>query len=744
MDVLLELTNQNNISWVYNPTYMRLFNNHILMILSSKVIGINEIELMSKILYILNTIYEYSGESIIDDDIYDSIQNIYQTHTGNQYKKCKNDFVSDVVISSESFNNKLNSNNNIITTEYFNGYNTILNDEWRSLYRFSNDVLNFDQEITHKSNLVGTLDKCKFVLCSDVPANIADQSNISILERDFFGKHIQQGIIDPNETISVTCELKYDGVSVECEISKGMVKSAITRGDLYNNVGINRIVALRNKFFPNHVNYNIENDIVKFEAIISYYDMLRYNLGNSINYKNPRTCISGLMNRLDVETFHELITLIPLKSSKFQDLPRCEEIEMLNNLYSNRVDLNKLYRVFTGNYVSILYQIKEFVKEAQDIREMMPFMYDGIVVTYNDERIKNILSRVNHVDKFSIAIKFPAMSKITTFRNYYFTVGKDGRITPMAEYDLIEFMGTLHTVSSLHSYKRYKELGLTPGEKIRVDYVNDCMPYISKYENIVNNVPDEIKCPSCNSDTVIVNDMCFCTNIQCEGRIISRTVDMLAKLGFDGVSVAFVEKCKLFKLYDILNITDEFLLSLGFGDVQTLNIMREKDRIIGRSIMDYDFLGALGFTGISSERFKLILSNYDLLELIDIIDNNRRDLLLQIKGIGETIVNTLFEEFNIFRDDILNCIGIMNIIPYKELSKESLGNIRISGFRDKELVNMLTNKGFSVTYGSVTKDTKYLIIPDDPGYTSSKVNTANKYGIDIIHRSEINNIIPLL
>lgn len=739
---IVSMIDNNDITWIYNPSYMRLFNNYILLTLSISHDNMTseDYKNLTDILYILNTIYEYSGDSIIDDDIYDSLQNLYQKYSnGVQFKDYNKSFNSNINLSTDSFNNMKNSLYTTIETPMFYGYNTKLNDEYRSLFRFNNDVLNFDSELTHKGNLVGTLDKCKFILECDVPDNMKDLSNITILERDFFGKHIKSGIYGPNDIISVTCELKFDGISVECLISNGMIKSAITRGDLYNNTGVNRIQTLRNKFFNNHQINNIEDDIVKFEAIISYIDMMTYNRLNCNGYKNPRTCISGLMNRLDSENFSDLITLVPLKSKQFDYLPRSEEIEVLNNLYSNRVNLNNLYRVFSGNYIEVLYQIKMFLNEANEIRDNMPFMYDGIVITYNDQHIKDTLGRVSNVDKYSIALKFPSLFKITTFRSYSYTIGKDGRITPMAHYDLIEFIGTHHSYSSLHSYKRYKELGLVPGEKIRVDYVNDCMCYISKYEDFVHDVPDII-CPSCGSSTEVISDMCYCTNINCEGRLISRTVDMLSKLGFDGISSAFVEKTKIFNLYDILTINRDFLISLGFGTIQTENILNEINKIINTPIYDYNFIGSFGFTGISNERFKLILNVFNISELLEIINSGNSNVLLSIKGIGNTIINILDNEFNIFIDDIIKCLSIMNVIQSKGSLSNIKGKVRISGLRDDNLCIMLEDHGYEVSYGSVTKNTSYLIVPSTD-YTSTKVNNAKKYNIPILTINEIEKIL---
>lgn len=731
---IVNRVNSNDISWISLESATKEIRYLSMYIINnSNNLNVNDINSLCDILYILNSVYESFGISIIDDDIYDSLQNIYQNiNNGNQFKKCKN-MITDYnksVINKFDYNQILNKN--IIdfkNTNYFNNYDNTIHPDKKLLVRMGDINNSYNEELSHKTDLVGTLDKCKFVLCSEVDQNSINNSNVTILERDFFGKHIKDGILDPDRRFSVVCELKYDGVSIECLISKGVINSAITRGDLSQNKGVNRLSSVMFKAFPKHMKSNAEDDIVKFEAIVLYEDMCIFNMKTGSDYKNPRTCISGIMNRLDSSKYTNYITLIPLKSNNFSNLNRAEEIEVLNSLYSERIGINGLYNIFTGNYISILYQIKQYMIEVQKMRNYLPFMYDGIVITYLDEDIKEKLGRVNHVDKYSIALKFPSLSKLTKFIRYFFTVGKDGRITPMAEFEPIEFLGTNHNIASLHSYKRYKELGLISGEIIRVDYVNDCMAYIYKHEDIINEVPD-IVCPCCGSEVYVKSDMAFCCNINCSGRIISRVSDMISKLGFTGISDSFVINTGIKSLTELCNIDNNFLKSKGFGDIQIINIINEIEKIKNTPIYDYIFIGSFGFTGVSSERFKLILSKFNISELFDICNNNDMLSLTSIKGIGDTIVLNIFNDMKLFKNDIIKSMKYFNIIETKN-NIINKGKIRFSGIRDEKFMKYLNEKGYDANENSVTKDTKYLIVPYE-GFTSSKVNKAISYNVNII------------
>ena len=56
--------------------------------------------------------------------------------------------------------------------------------------------------------------------------------------------------------------------------------------------------------------------------------------------------------------------------------------------------------------------------------------------------------------------------------------------------------------------------------------------------------------------------------------------------------------------------------------------------------------------------------------------------------------------------------------------------IVITGFRDDTLSDLVSPLGYFVTDSGVTRDTSILLIPQ-PGFASSKVDKAMKYGVQI-------------
>lgn len=593
--------------------------------------------------------------------------------------------------------------------------------------------------------LVGTLDKCKFVTCKEaVERGEINDSNVKILERDFFAEHIKKGIIEPNGVYTMCCELKYDGVSVEADCGRYVV-SARSRGDTGIGQASDMSPILTGYQFP-RMPVGFDNTIgVKFEAIIQRPDMERFKQMKNYPYKNCRTAIVGLMNSADGAAYRDLITLVPLQVEEkiFNGTEiqgnRVAEIEFLNDFFSSK-GCPMRYVMIQGTYIELLYQIKLFLEDAEYARNFIPFMYDGIVVSYVDQDVRRALGRENFINKYSMAVKFNALKKQTIFRGYSFTVGQDGSITPMIHYDPVEFYGTIHPNSSGHSYKRFMELELKVGDIIDVEYVNDVMPYVSKPYNDHNEqnpnpiVPFPSNCPFCGASIEISpsGKSAKCTNPDCKERAFTRMQNMFTKLNLAEFGQATVKALGKLHLHEICEIyeNDNFQ-QYGFGDGEARQLKAEIDRFINNPINDYDLFGSLGFTNVGSKTWQLIFNNMRMddfvcymtspAELCGCTEDMLYDDLIQIKGVGPVALQTIFAEIEYFIPDIIYCMRHCKQIIRtfgKKLSKQ----IRATGFRDKELFSLLRSNGFDADdNGSVTKSTDILLVPYEGFSGSSKL-----------------------
>lgn len=590
--------------------------------------------------------------------------------------------------------------------------------------------------------LVGTLDKCKFVLSKQAKdRGVYDDPTVRIFERDFLYKNNSRMGINITDNIDLVAELKYDGISIEAEVTDRIV-SARTRGDTTNDLAADLTPILEGYRFRRAL--PIKEPIgMKFEAILTYENLRKLSMLKGKEYANCRNALAAIVGSRDGRRYRDLITLVPLAvdNSVIKKLDmkiREEEIWFLNAYYANDVYLS--YSSIHGPYVQALYQVKKFVDEAEYLRDKLQFMYDGVVVSYSDMDIRNILGRENSVNKWTVAIKFNPMKKNTIFTGYTYTVGQNGNVTPMIHYLPVEFYGTIHTKSSGHSFKRFKELDLAIGDIITVEYRNDVMPYVSKPDIPENEhnprEPEKIitQCPFCGS-TLEVTDSgktLKCPNLECPERVTMRITNFLAKIGVKDFSEATV------RALGIKHIEDLFFTEIEYSTVEeligpnnALNFIKQINDISRTPTWDYVLVGALGFTGIAAAKWKMIFQYITLNDLINCKSSELYNRLSNVHGIGKTTVNVIVVERQFYRADLLAVSTMFTVMNSGDETKKC--KIRFTGFRDANLVSDVIGAFpyVDIGEGSVTKDTDILLIPME-GFSSVKVNKAEKYGVKIL------------
>lgn len=732
-----------------------------------------EKEELDTLMRICNIIYGNTDSKlmIVEDGVYDLLQEEYKSYFPDNYQvgtevipfKNMDQFVNNIEqkVNPISFytDDEIDKLDKMFYREDLieSDYKLSPNDLKINPIKFENDISKrqHTKPLEHP-DLVGTLDKCKFVLMKDaIEKGVENEPNVKVLERDFFGQHIMQGIIKPDQKLVMVLELKYDGVSVEATCTNQVIDAG-SRGDTGIGVASDMTPILEGYDFPN-VPPEIFNEPLglKFEAIMTYMNLWKFNKDKGKDYKNGRSAIVGLFGSGDAWKYRDYITLVPLQLQRLpgMDDDRIVEIEFINKYFAKGEKLR--YAVVYGTYVELLYQIDLFRKEAEFARGFLPFMYDGIVVSYLDKDIRKALGRKNFVNKYSMAVKFNPLKKQTEFIGYTYTVGQDGSITPMIHYNPVEFYGTIHPKSTGHSYARFKELNLIKGDILDIEYTNDVMPYVKKADIDVNTKrAEDFKpekfiefCPECGQPLFVkqknkndikliaFEDVCdkpndfktvYCINKQCSGRKLSRVVNMLAKLNFQDFAEERIKTLNLYSFKELMEVDIDTLKILGDTNADKFKI--QIDKLHNDQVFDYVLLGSLGFTNIGKEKWKLICNKYTIEDLIygstlDEIQEHLRKILTGIKGIGPVAIETIVTEMEFFINDIIYMVKNMkNIIS--TIGRKESKQIRFTGVRDKQLILDLTAKGYDITDGSITKKTDILIVPHE-GFTSTKTQNVS-------------------
>lgn len=712
-----------------------------------------QIECMRYLLMICNILYNRTDMLVlpVEDGVYDLLLETYKEYDSNFQ-------VGSAVVQFKAQLQDMNPNR-IETKQAFHFITPIERDELRQqvfnrLISFDtpkydyNDIVKpafrFDQgyisKRTHTTahnhpDLVGSLDKCKFVTIKEAEeAGVLNDPSVKILERDFFGDHIKRGIIRPDQELEMVLELKYDGVSIEADCAREII-SARTRGDTGAEVASDMTPILAGYQF--HHNDVLRDRVVgvKFEAIMTKSNLDKFNELRGTKYANCRTAIIGLFGASDGYKFRDLITLVPLAVDR-NDVPevtnRIEEIELCNRLYKSHGEPLR-YMYIHGNYIECLYFIKKFADEAVAFRDYVNFMFDGIVVSYLDENIRATLGRENYINKFSMAVKFNPLSKITEFLGYTYEVGQDGRICPMLHYQPVEFFGTIHTKSTGSSLARFNTLALKSGDYITVTYRNDVMPYVTSIDCEHNrNNPNPViefptTCPCCGTPLEITQSgkTALCPNMDCRDRVIARMSNMLQKMNIKGFADSTIATLGVKHFYELMNLKYDSV-ALLIGPTNASNFVDVIDRIKHGNILDYILVGALGFTGGSTQTWKTIFQNMYLENFLRTMEDDPTELymkLTEIAGIGDTTAKSIIEEYPYFEKDLYYILNQTNFQNLRDrFGSTNNKQIRFTGCRNLQLQEQLNNLGYDIDgNASVTKKTDILLVPYK-GFHSTKIS----------------------
>ena len=434
----------------------------------------DDLESADALIRISNILYNDTTANVLplDDGVYDQLITIYKKYNPNynvgaipmQFEEIPENFIDEdkilyVGLTEEQENSKL------YIKDIWNQHTSLLAPERPVMLQHPEPPIT-KRLINTKHNypeLVGTLDKCKFVLNNDAAmANALDKPSVDIFERDYIHKCLSLGVIQPDEVFDMVGELKYDGVSIEAEVCGDRIISAMSRGDTGEEIATDLTPIFKNYIFYNARNVPKEPFGIKFEAVITRRNLELLGNARGRKYANARNAIIGLLGASDGPNFIDYITLIPLSTS--MEMDRVQELNFLNKYY-NTGEYNRFCQ-FRGNYIQILYQVKQYTESAEVVRTILPYMIDGVVISFTDPNKIAMLGREGSVNKYQMAIKFNPKEVISTFLGYSFSIGKSGDVIPMVHFKPVEFIGTIHTKQTIHSYQRFKELGLLRGSQI--------------------------------------------------------------------------------------------------------------------------------------------------------------------------------------------------------------------------------------------------------------------------------------
>lgn len=534
----------------------------------------------------------------------------------------------------------------------------------------------------------------------------------------------------------VVIEPKYDGLTIVIYPER----KAVTRGS--GVIGEDVTLNVQNFIRTNNpYNYPIRGEAIMPISVFNEINKQRELEGKDL-FKNPRNAIAGLLRNKDNTNIPKGLRFIAyeLIGSKLSHMQQL-------------IELKDYYEIPEANTIWNYSDIDDAVKFIKNFdRSKLDYEIDGLVIKSNKTNALDIFGETEHHPNHSIAYKFPNQGEWTVLKSITWQTGRTGRVTPVAELKPVDILGSTIERATLHNIGYINALELQIGDCVLVVKSNDVIPAVIKCEHTENSKPIEIinECPSCGTKLVMVNDQLFCTNNNCQAKLLYRTSHMVGRdaLNIDGLSgqtiLKMIEAGYIKEPWDIFNITEAQILLLdGFAKKSAKKIYENI-----QSARNCDFDKAIYASGIELVGRKV---SKDIAKEFGTWNNLKTspkveimDMLHCIVGIGDNIIDSFIKNFNLL-EELMEYLNIKELVK-QDLTFKSLDNLtfvvtgNVETFKNrKELEELITSLNGKLS-GSVSSKTNYLI-NNDVTSNSGKNKKAKELNVPIISEQMFNKMI---
>ena len=569
--------------------------------------------------------------------------------------------------------------------------------------------------------------------------------------------------------IDFMCEPKIDGLSISLLYVNGNLFNAVTRGD--GKIGeivtdnVKTIKDIPHKLKGNYPNLiEIRGEIFMKKANFEELNESQIEKNGKV-FANSRNAAAGSIRQKDINILKERkLNFYAFSVGEYtNDFNIKTQFDLLKKFEQMGVNTNQ--ESFRASRIE---DIKKFYSLMISKRNELDYDIDGIVYKVNDRILQERLGNLSRSPRWAIAHKLPPEIVETILLNIETQVGRTGALTPVGKLKPVKVGGVLVSNVTLHNEDEISRKDIRIGDILKIQRAGDVIPQVTEVikEKRQNNskvyVPPNF-CPSCGGKTYKPKNEAIrrcLSGVNCPSQTVEKLKHFVSKnafniegLGDKLIVMLFKEKIindfsDIFKIYKHKELLEK---REGLGKLSVSNLLNsiESKKRISLDKLIY----ALGIKQIGENNAKLLALNYNSFENFCSEMEKANDKLsdsfqklVSIDQIGENIAEDIILFFNtssnlIMLKELLNYVRIENVeqklinSPYKDKIVVLTGTLDTMS-RD-EAKQKLNNLGAKVS-SSVSKNTDYVIVGDQPG---SKAKKAKELNIPIINENEWIEII---
>lgn len=536
----------------------------------------------------------------------------------------------------------------------------------------------------------------------------------------------------------LTCEYKFDGLTLNILYEKGVLTKATTRG----NGEIGEVVTEQVKTIkrlPQTISYKGTIEI-QGEGLLRLSQLERYNQTAKEPLKNARNGAAGAIRNINPQITAERGLSFMAYNIGYSDMPFETQESMRTFLKGEGFEVEGDFEVIDSAQDAMKY-----ADATGEKRPHLDYLIDGVVFKVNDVNLRDRIGYTEKFPKWAVAYKFKADEMTTTLLDVVWQVSRSAKLNPIAVLDAVDIGGVTVQRATLNNYGDILKKGVKIGDRVFVRRSNDVIPEIT---GVAIENPEAVEiakptvCPVCHSPVKEVGAFLYCTGDNCAPQIVSKLDHFASKdaMDIDGFSEKTAEllynERGVESAVDLYKLTaDDFFGLDGFGDKKVSNLLSAIEKSKHTSLDGFIF--ALGIDGIGKKTAK------DLVKAFRTLENLRSatfEQLVQIEGVGEILANNIIayfadEENERFVDSLLAC-GITFEETKQKSGVFSGMKIVLTGslptYKRGEATKLIEDNGGEVA-SSVSKNVDLVLAGEDAG---SKLEKAQKLNIRIIDEQE--------
>ena len=564
-----------------------------------------------------------------------------------------------------------------------------------------------------------------------------------------FDERVRKGLeSDPQYLL----EPKLDGASIELVYENGLFVRAVTRGNgrtgevVTENVRTISSLPLR---LLEHAREAPELLAIRGEVImyLSAFEALNQRMveQGTEPYVNPRNSASGSLRQLDsrVTAGRPLDVLAyDILMLRGAHIGSDEEgVRALSDWGFRTPD--RIKRVTTVE------NIIKYHRSFEEDRDDLDYEIDGVVIKLDDLDAREDLGATSHHPRWALAFKFEPRKEITRIERIAVSVGRTGKLTPVALLRPVEVGGVTVSRASLHNREEVTRKDVREGDLVRVQRAGDVIPQVvervdedGRERGAAFEMPD--RCPACDTPVEESGPFTHCPNrFGCPAQLKRGIMHFGSRTGLDieglGEETAnlLVDRGLVKELANLFDLTAEHLEPLdGFAEKSAANLAEAIQA--KKSIELHRFLYGLGIPEVGATVAWDLARHFLSFEGVQAATAEELEV---VEGIGPI----MSEQIRSFLDDERNRARIqavldrgMDLIPPEDTGGQALAGQRfvftgaLEGFARSEAKRLIEGAGGRVV-GSVSGETSYVVVGADPG---SKLEKAKDLGVTVLTEPE--------